>query len=488
MSPGGVLAIDQGTSSTKALLIDADGRVLAQASRRIETRHHRPGWAEQDGEEIWRSVVEVIADIVARGHAVDALAITNQRETVGLWDLEGRPAAPFVLWQCRRTSERCAALRESEALVTERTGLAVDPMFSATKLAWLLDNTPDARPRSARGELRAGTVDAWILWRLTAGGVHATDHSNASRTQLMNLDTLEWDPGLADLFGVPVSILPAIRPSQSEFGVTVGDVTALPAGVPIRAMLGDSHAAAFGHGLDGPGRAKATCGTGSSLMTITGRRVRSRHGLSETVAWSDADGALYALEGNIVVSGQALSFAARLLGLQNEQDLFDLAAATSDNGGVVFVPAMAGLGAPYWRDDARGAILGMTLGVTPAHLARAAVEAVALQIHDVFRAMEADLGSHLPWLAIDGGAAANDRLASLIADVIDRPVRRPASREFSAFGAARLASHGLGRPFAPPVSDEAAFDPTMKAEDRERLLDGWRDAIARVTLAPASSP
>ena len=481
----GILAIDQGTSSTKALLLDGRGRVAARAARRIETRYPQAGWAEQDGETIWRSVVEVVAELVATGHAVAGVAISNQRETVGLWGVDGRPVAPFVLWQCRRTSEHCARLRGVEPEIHARTGLAVDPMFSATKLAWLLDHTPGARDLAGKGGLRAGTVDAWLLWNLTGGLVHATDHSNASRTQLMNLETLGWDPELAAIFDVPRQILPDIQPSGSLFGVTADGATALPAGVPICAMMGDSHAALFGHGFDGPGRIKATCGTGSSLMTVTDRRIRSGHGLSEAIAWSRADGVLHALEGNIVVSGHIMTFIARLLNLQDEQALIDLAFSVPDSGGVVVVPALAGLGAPHWRDEARGLVSGMTLGTQPAHVARAALEAVALQIRDVFVAMEADLGQTLPSLSVDGGAVANDALAQLLADVLERPVHRPASQDISALGAARMGALQLGlpEPIASASGEATVFLPAMGAAARGRLLLNWSDAVARTVMA-----
>ncbi len=479
---GGVLAIDQGTSSTKALLVDRGGRIVARASRPSITLTPQPGWAEQDGRALWEAVVGVIGDIVAAGHPIAGLAIANQRETAGLWDRSGDPAAPFVLWQCRRTGPLCDALRDRQDDIEARTGLAVDPMFSATKLAWLLDRTPGGRTRAASGDLLVGTVDSWLLWKLTGGAVHATDHTNASRTQLMNLETLAWDAALADLFGVPLAALPEIRPSRGVFGRVRGGVTGLPDGLPICAMLGDSHASLYGHGIRGPGAIKATCGTGSSLMTVTDRRIRSGHGLSSTIAWSEPGRALHALEGNIVVSGQGLTIVAGLLGLPDEAALFDLAATVEDSGGVSLVPAFSGMGAPHWRSEARGLIAGMTLGTRPAHLARAAIDAVALQIRDVFAAMEADLDRPLDALSVDGGAAASDMLAQTLADILDRPVRRPASQDLSALGAARLGAEALGLRMDGGDGEDRLFAPAAPPERLRRTLDSWAEALERTML------
>jgi len=482
---GAILAIDQGTSNTKALLVAPDGEILARASRPMKTSYTRPGWAEQSARGLWASVLAVIDEVVAAGHAVAGIGLSNQRESAVIWDTaSGEPLGPCVLWQCGRSASRCEALKAQghEAEVVARTGLALNPMFSAGKLAWLLDQDPTLRERAGRGEVKAGTVDAWLLWKLTGGRRHATDHSNASRTQLMNLQTLAWDPEMARLFDVPLTILPEIRPSDSPFGQTAAGATALPAGVPIHAILGDSHAALYGHGVEGPGRVKATCGTGSSLMTVTGGRVRSAHGLSSTIAWSRSSGVLHALEGNISVSGQAFAFVGQLLGLEDEAALTALAASVPDSGGVCVVPALAGLGAPHWNDAARGLVSGLSLGSTPAHLARAALEAVALQIHDVFMAMQADLGGVLPELNVDGGAARNDLLMQFLADLIDRPVRRPDTAEVSALGAARLAARGLGFDLALGDGAGRVFTPAMTSQVRQRILAGWRDALQRAML------
>ncbi|CAN5426635.1 FGGY-family carbohydrate kinase [soil metagenome] len=485
MTSGAILAIDQGTTNTKALLIAPTGEILARASRPTDVSYPRPGWAEQSASDLWNSVVAVIAEIVATGHAIAGIGISNQRESAILWDAAtGQPLGPCILWQCSRSAARCEVLKTEgrEPDVVARTGLTLNPMFSAGKLAWLLDQDLGLRERAERGEIKGGTVDSWLLWNLTGGARHATDHSNASRTQLMNLDTLAWDRDMARLFDVPLAVLPRILPSDSLFGHTVAGCTALPAGVPIQAVMGDSHAALYGHGIDGPGRIKATCGTGSSLMTVTKARVWSAQGLSSTIAWSQASGALHALEGNISVSGHTAAFVTRLLGLKDEAALTELATSVPDSGGVCLVPALAGLGAPHWNDAARGLISGMSLGTTPAHLARAALEAIALQIHDVFMAMQADLHGVLPALNVDGGASRNDVLMQLLADLIDRPVRRTGSAEVSALGVARLAAKSLGLNLATADGEGRVFHPAMPPQVRDDILARWRDALRRATL------
>ncbi|MFN3432998.1 MAG: FGGY-family carbohydrate kinase [Sphingomonas sp.] len=492
MNGGAILAIDQGTSNTKALLVATDGSVLLSRSRAMRVDYPRSGWAEQSASAIWEAVAALIAEVHAAAPevAVAALAISNQRETMVLWDAStGVPLAPAVLWQCQRSADRLVALRAAGHAdpIAARSGLGLDPLFPAAKIGWLLDAVPGARARAARGEIRCGTIDAWLLWNLTGGVVHATDHSNASRTQLFNLDTLDWDGELARLFDVPLEILPQVLPSDSRFGVLAQGATALPAGTPIHAMLGDSHAALFGHGVEAPGCAKATIGTGSSLMVATPGRVHSAHGLSSTIAWCRGGAARYALEGNISVSGHAAAFATALLGLADEQAFTALAQSVEDSDGVVFVPALGGLGAPHWCVDARGTISGMTLATRPAHVARATLEAIALQIGDVIEAMDADLGVVLPELLIDGGAARNPVLAQLLADLIGRPVVRPHVAEASALGVARMAGQAIGlMPAAPPVRAADTFRPAMPPARREAIRARWRDAIARV-VRPAES-
>jgi len=479
-----VLAIDQGTTNTKALLVAPDGSVRLSRARAMKLDYPHPGWAEQSASDIWEAVAALIAEIAAAAGTADivGVAISNQRETIVVWDAEsGRPIGPAIIWQCRRSAERCNALRAAghEADVVARSGLALDPLFPAAKIAWLLDETPGARERAERGELKCGTIDSWLLWNLTGGAVHATDHSNASRTQLFNLETLSWDAELARLFNVPLALLPTVMPSDSRFGTVAPGLTALADGTPVHAMIGDSHAALFSHAASGA-RNKVTIGTGSSLMTATEGRVHSSHGLSSTIAWSQGDAVQHALEGNISVSGHAASFVTTLLGLPDEAALTALAESVEDSDGVVFVPALAGLGAPHWCSDARGEITGLSLGSRPAHIARATIEAIALQIGDVVAALDADLGTKLPELSVDGGASRNTLLMQLLADLLDREIVRPAIAEASALGAARLAREALGLATANGSSIQAErFAPAISADQRALVVRRWRAAVAR---------
>lgn len=494
MSGPVILAIDQGTTNTKALLVAPDGSVLQSRSRAMQVTYPQPGWAEQSASDIWEAVAALIAELVAAAPdaQIAALAISNQRETVVLWEAAtGRPIAPAVIWQCARSAERCAALRaaELEDAIAARSGLDIDPLFPAAKIGWLLDAIPGARERANAGEIKAGTIDSWLLWSLTGGTVHATDHSNASRTQLFNLGTLDWDPELARIFDVPLAILPRIAASDSGFGTVTAGLTALPAGTPIQVLLGDSHAALFAHGIHAPGRVKATIGTGSSLMAATAGRVHSSHGLSSTVAWSRTEGGVqHAIEGNISVSGHAAAFATALLGLADETALTDLAASVESSEGVVFVPALAGLGAPHWNTDARGTISGMTLGTRPAHIARATLEAIALQIGDVLDAIAADLGTDLPELSIDGGAARNALLAQMLADLTGRTIVRPEIAEASALGVARMAAQALGLAETPAPAATDRFEPELTTGARATIRHNWRESVADVVARANRTP
>lgn len=484
-----ILAIDQGTTNTKVLLLAPDGGIVARHSRGVAIEHPRPGWAEQSAAALWDSVVGAIGDVLGavEGVSIAAIAIANQRETVVVWDAAtGEPIAPAVTWQCRRSSERCATLREKghAARVATLSGLDLDPLFPAAKIGWLLDNVPGARDRAARGELRAGTVDSWLIWKLT-GGVHATDFSNASRTQLFDLDRLGWSEELAGIFDVPLSMLPEIRRSDSLFGGTAEGLGTLAPDIPVHAAIGDSHAALRAYGAATAGRAKVTCGTGSSVMIATPARVASRHGLSGTIAWAERDRVHFALEGNIAVSGHAAAFAARLLGVAGEEALTALARSVPTSDGVVFLPALAGLGAPHWHDRARGLVCGLSLGTTPAHVARAAFEGIALQIGDVVGAVEADLGAPLKAIHVDGGAAANDFLVQMLADLLDRPIVRSDLLDASAFGAACLAAAAIGWDGFERQRDAAEpqrFLPAMAAIDRVSIRRAWRTAIDRARL------
>jgi glycerol kinase len=474
-----ILALDQGTTNTKAILVTEAGEIVARASSPLATHYPHPGWAEQSATDIWASVKAVIAEVVAKsdGTRIDAIGIANQRETLVTWNARtSRPICPAIIWQCRRTADACAALVAAghDDAVVAATGLSINPLFPASKLAWILENVPGARELSDQGHLRAGTVDAWLLWNLTGGSAFATDHSNASRTQLFDTAALQFSPELCGLFGVPVACLPVPMASDAAFGATAGQATALPAGVPIRAMMGDSHAALYGHGVRAPGTVKATFGTGSSLMTLTSGRTVSRNGLSGTIAWTSAAGTAYALEGNITVSAQAAAFMAKILRAESVQALSDTAQTVPDAGGAVFVPALAGLGAPHWDDRATGTITGMTHGTTPAHLARAAFDAIAHQIADVFEAMERDMNHKIAGLRADGGASSNEFLMQIQADLLGRPVQRSDVEEVGALGVASMA---LGAQFRPQEVTE--FVPVLPAVAREQQRDKWVRALIK---------
>jgi len=504
-----ILAIDQGTTNTKALLVGSDGAVLARAAVPTGVAYPRPGWVEQDPRDLWRCTVEAIAACLAQvpGCTPTAIAIANQRETALLWDrVTGEPAGPAVVWQCRRTAPFCEQLKASgaEPALRARTGLQVDPMFSGSKIRWLIDAAPDGAARAAAGELAAGTVDAWLLWHLTGGAVHATDFTNASRTQLLDLARLAWDDEALALFGIPRAALPALHPSSAVVGQTVPHPlpsgTVLPGGIPIAAMIGDSHASLYGLGGFRAGSIKATYGTGTSLMSPTPAPVASAHGLSTTVAWafgtsgpiSAAHGPVttYALEGNITTTGGAVQWAGELLGLTDPgAGVEALARTVPDAGGVIFVPALVGLGAPHWAPSARGLVTGLSLGTGRAHVARAALDAIAFQVRDVFDAMQADAGTPLSTLLADGGASRNDLLMQIQADVIGCPVERSRSSDVSALGAALLAGRAVGL-----WEDEAAlealipprdrFEPQISDAERGARYAAWQAALALALLRP----
>jgi len=483
-----ILAIDQGTTNTKALLISKSGEVVTRASRRVSISYPAPGWVEQDADELWRSVHEVMAECLEKAPkgAIAAIGISNQRESVVAWDRRtGTPVGPCIIWQCRRTANKCRELLNCDqaALIQELSGLGIDPLFSASKAAWLLHHTDDGVKRARDGELLVGTVDSWLLWNLTRGAVHATDVSNASRTQLMNLARAEWDGRLLDAFGIPPACLPEIRPSSGIFAETAAGAR-IPAGIPIAALAGDSHAALFGHAAFQPGAVKATYGTGSSLMSLTEHVPRSCHGLSSTIAW-DINGVItYALEGNITNSGATLDWMSRFLRHETTAATAAVAGSTSDSGGVYIVPAFAGLGAPHWDPLARGVITGLTGASSAEQASRAALESIAYQINDVLVAMKKDMRRELPELLTDGGARANDVLMQFQADISDCTVLRSASADLSARGAAWLAGLAAGEWKSLDELRELRgqvdrFTPSMQGSRREELLSGWYDALAR---------
>lgn len=492
-----ILAIDQGTTNTKAILVNEAGHIVARASRPLAVRYPRPGWVEQDPLDLWDSTRAAITDCLNRytegGHNLHlaAVAVTNQRESVVAWErATGDPIGPVVVWQCRRTTPFVAELRaqgHSEE-IHARTGLQLDPLFSASKARWLLDQAEDGFARAQRGEICIGTVDSWVLWNLS-GGMHACDMTNASRTQLFNLHTLAWDDDLLALFEVPGAALPQVHPSSAHYSATAA-LDPLPEGVPIAAMIGDSHGALYGHAGFRPGAIKATYGTGTSLMTPIPNPVLSENGLSTTVAWSRQEGkATYAFEGNITVTGAAVQWLAQILGLENGAAVEALAREVASSDDVYVVPAFVGLGAPHWDADARGTMTGLTRGTTPAHLARATLEAIAYQIRDVFDLMQAEAGSPLTTLMADGGASQNDLLMQFQADLLACPVERSTTSDVSALGAAYLAGLTTGHwasedeiTALPRPHD--TFAPAMPEAERAARYRGWQRAIARTMYKP----
>lgn len=496
-----ILAVDQGTTYSKALLVDRHGEIVATASARVPVRFPAPGWVETDGSDLWASVKTAIRACLrgTEAAAIAAVAIANQRESVLVWDRRtGKPLGPCISWQCRRTAPACDALRNAgyDTLVRERTGLAIDPLFSASKARWLLDRVTDAEARVQRGDLCIGTVDSWLTWNLTAGDVFATDLTNASRTQLLDIDRGCWDEGLLDIFRVPNNALPTLRGSSAQIGATRG---ALPIadGVPIAALIGDSHASLFGHGAPRPGTVKATYGTGTSIMTVIPESTRTAR-LSTTVAWSieaAETSALreieYALEGNITATGAGLEWMAATLGhAGGVADLEHHAASVSDSGGAYLVPAFAGLGAPHWDADARGLISGLTRGTTPAHLARAAFDAIAYQVRDVIDVLR-DVSPAPSELIADGGAARSSLLMQMQADVLDLPILRAGSSGAAGLGAAYLAGLAIGW-WASVDAIRALprrfdrFEPDPRATARaEAGYRGWREALLRASGRPA---
>ncbi len=483
-----ILAIDQGTTNTKAQVIDVSGSVVAQASSALAVSYPYPAWVEQDPLALWHTVQQAVDQCLLEidPSTLAAVAITNQRESVLLWERRtGLPVGPCVVWQCQRTAPMCDALRAQglEPFLRERTGLTIDPMFSASKARWLLDHTQDGHHRAERGELCLGTVDSWVLWNLSGGTVHACDMTNASRTQLFDLRLLAWSNELLDIFGVPRAALPEVKPSSTIYGETI-PTGRLPGGIPIASMVGDSHAALFGHGSFQPGSIKATYGTGSSLMTPIQTPKISKSGLSTTIAWA-RERATYALEGNIYVTGAAVQWLGQFLGLADPaQEIKLLARQATDTAGVYFVPAFVGLGAPYWNGAARGLITGLTRGTTPAQLARAALEAIAYQIRDVFDLMAVESGAPLQVLMADGGASRNDMLMQFQADLIGYPVVRSLSSDVSALGAAYLAGLAVGLwtseadiELLPRPGDR--FEPELSNSERVEMYAGWKRAVAR---------
>jgi glycerol kinase len=488
-----LLAIDQGTTGTTVLLLDTEGKTLGRATRDFAQHFPRPGWVEHEPEAIWASVVSATEAALEaaglKGSDVEAVGITNQRETTLLWERgSGRPVHRAIVWQDRRTAERCAALREAghEPRFKETTGLVLDPYFSGTKLAWLLDEVPEARAQAERGALCFGTIDSYLVWRLSGGAAHVTDVTNASRTLLMDLRTRSWDEGLLALLNVPPSVLPRIVPSAARVAETRG-FSPLPDGIPICGIAGDQQAALFGQACFAEGDVKCTYGTGAFLLVNTGgRALASRFGLLSTVAWQLGDEVTYALEGASFIAGAAVQWLRDGLGLiRSASEIEALARSVESSDGVVFVPALAGLGAPHWDPHARGLICGLTRGTTAAHLARATLEGIAFCVGDLVQAMADDLGRPLARMRVDGGAAANDLLMQFQSDISHMTVERPTELESTARGAAMLAGVGAGLFRSPAeaarmVRLDRTFEPRMPAEERAGRRRSWQDALGRV--------
>jgi glycerol kinase len=481
-----ILAIDQGTTGTTCMLYDERGAVIGRAYRELTQNYPSEGWVEHDPEEIWQSVVSGISELTAR-HAVPVLAvgITNQRETAIVWDrTTGRPVYNAIVWQCRRTSALCRQYEPAEDRITEKTGLPLDAYFSATKIRWILENTPAADP----GNLLFGTVDSWLVWKLTGGRVHATDFTNASRTLLYNIREKRWDRELLRLFAVPESLLPEVRQPMDDYG-TVSAIEPLR-GVPITAVAGDQQAALFGQCCFDPGSVKNTYGTGCFMVMNTGTTcIRSRNGLLSTLAIDASGRPCYALEGSVFIGGAVIQWlrdGLQLFGHAGESEA--MAQAVQSSAGVYLVPAFVGLGAPHWQMDARGTIVGLTRGVNRNHLVRAALESIAYQSHDVFAAMTADTGISPASMTVDGGAAANGFLMQFQADLLGIPVLRPVNIESTSLGAACLAGLQAGvwssaGELKSLHAIEREYRPSMEPEQRDRLLAGWQKAL-RQTLAP----
>ncbi|MBB4613477.1 glycerol kinase GlpK [Novosphingobium taihuense] len=488
-----VLAIDQGTTSTRALVFDASRRVVASAQREFAQHYPADGWVEHDAEEIWRDTLQTSRDAMAKADlspaGIAAIGITNQRETVVLWDrATGETLHNAIVWQDRRTASVCAGLKADghQAFVHERTGLLLDPYFSATKIAWLLDTIPGARERAERGELAVGTIDTFLLWRLTEGRSHKTDVTNASRTLLFDIVQQRWCPELLKLFRVPAALLPEVCASADHFGTT----NLLGGNIAICGIAGDQQAALVGQSCFAQGQAKITYGTGGFMLLNTGETIaRSRSRLLSTIAYRIDSVTHYAVEGSLFVAGAAIKWLRDGLGIILEaRQTQEMAARLPDNGGVYMVPAFVGLGAPHWCTEARGMLAGLTFDTSAAHIARAALESVAFQTADLVAAMEGDGAGALAALRVDGGMAANDWFCQFLADILDIVVERPANLETTALGAAMLAAHHSGA-WAGVLDNGIGaaglkrFEPAMDSEQRVRLTQEWRGAIRRAMLS-----
>jgi len=484
-----ILALDQGTTSSRAIVFDHDGNIVSVAQKEFTQIFPQPGWVEHDPEEIWSTQLGVAAEAITHAglttEHIHAIGITNQRETTIVWDRNtGKPVYNAIVWQDRRTADFCDELKRKNLhiLIQQRTGLVVDAYFSASKVKWILDNVEGARARAEKGELCFGTVDTWLLWNLTRGQVHATDVSNASRTMLMNLQTLQWDGELEKIFNIPGNMLPQIRSSSEVYGTTQNILTAQ--NIPIAGIAGDQQSALFGQMCTHPGMVKNTYGTGCFMLMNTGEKaVISRNNLLTTVAWKINGKTEYALEGSVFIAGAVVQWLRDGLGIiRSSTDIEPLAAKVKDSDGVYVVPAFTGLGAPYWNQHARGTIVGITRGTTAAHIAKAALDSIAYQTADVLKAMEADSGIEIKELRVDGGATVNNLLMQFQSDLLNTAVVRPRITETTALGAAYLA--GLATGYWSSIDEiqqqwqiERKFVPGMEEEKRQSLSSGWAKAV-----------
>lgn len=488
-----VLALDQGTTSSRAILFDRAGRIIGIAQQEFPQIFPQAGWVEHDPEAIWNSQLECARQVLTQSGVsaarVAAIGITNQRETTVLWDrTSGKAIHNAIVWQCRRTAPMCEKLKKEkfDRVIRRKTGLVTDAYFSGTKAAWILDNVKDSRKRAQAGELAFGTVDTWLVNRLSGGRAHVTDASNASRTLLYDIRRQRWDDEILNKLKIPAAVLPEVRSSSEVYAETSPELFGSP--IPIAGIAGDQQAALFGQACFKPGMMKNTYGTGCFLLMNTGARANaSKNGLLTTIAWRTGKETEYALEGSVFIAGAAIQWLRDGLGIiSSAAETEGLAASVADNHGVYFVPAFVGLGAPYWDQNARGAILGLTRGATKAHLARAALEAMAYQTRDVVECMQRDSGIRARELRVDGGATRNDLLCQFQADILGIPVVRPVITETTALGAAYLAGLAVGfwkneSEIARQWQIEKRFEPKMKKSERERLYDGWLDAVNKVS-------
>lgn len=488
-----ILALDQGTTGSRAILFDENGKTVASAYREFKQYFPKPGWVEHDAREIWRSCETVIRETVRKSgvdpRTILAIGITNQRETTVMWDrATSRPVHRAIVWQCRRTSDICRAFKKHEPMIRRKTGLVLDPYFSGTKIKWLLDHVPGLRGKARTGRVAFGTIDSWLIWKLTGGRSHVTDLTNASRTLLLNIKTKKWDPELLKTFGVPVQVLPELQLSGALFGTTQ-KIAGLPAGIPIAGVMGDQQAALYGQGCYEAGTSKNTYGTGCFIMMNTGKKlVYSKEGLLTTLACDFKGRSVYALEGAVFIGGAVVQWLRDgLKVLTSSAETEKAVRGLKNTGGVYVVPAFVGLGAPYWKSDARGLISGITRGTTMPHIIRACLEAIAYQSRDVFDVMQKAFGGSIRELKVDGGACKNDLLMQFQADILGSKILRPKLIELTARGVAHLAGVTMGlwkksHDLRKQHQVDRVFSPSMKPGKRTKLYQGWQKAVERAML------